>query len=135
MDFPPLLPVTTDRDTRGFFEAAAEGRLVYRACNSCGHALHPPTALCPYCHGSDTEWRAAKGAGTLHSWTTVRHAAYPAYETPYTLVLVTLDDVPEVRLVGRLQGEPDLEPNMKMEVWFEKLGDGVVLPQWRPASG
>ena len=133
MEFPPLVPNTTDRDTRGFFDAAASDRLVYRACNGCGHALHPPTAHCPYCHGSDTAWREAKGTGRLHSWTTVWHAAYPAFKTPYTLVLVELDEAPEVRLVGRIDGEPTLSPGMRMIVWFETLDGGAVLPQWRPA--
>ena len=133
-EFPSLLPITTDRDTRGFFEAAAEGRLVYRACNDCGHTWHPPTAYCPNCHGSDTAWREAKGTGKLHSWTTVRHAAYPAFKTPYTLVVVALDDTLAVRLVGRMEGEPDLAAGMTMEVWFEKLESGAVLPQWRPAA-
>ena len=40
-----ILPYAQDRDTAGFFEAAAEGRLVYRACNDCDHALHPPQAI------------------------------------------------------------------------------------------
>lgn len=128
-----LLPITTDRDTAGFFTAAAEGRLAYRACNDCGAALHPPTADCPHCGGSNTSWHEAQGTGALHSWTTIHQSVHPGYPAPYTLVLVTLDDRPEVRLIGRIDGEPPLSPGMKMRVWFETLADGVVLPQWRPA--
>ena len=85
-----LIPNTTDRDTGGFFAAAAEGRLVYRACDDCGDALHPPTACCPHC-GGKTSWHDAKGTATLHSWTTVHQSVHPDYKAPYTLVLVTLD--------------------------------------------
>ena len=127
-----LIPNTSDRDTAGFFAAAAEGRLVYRACDQCGDALHPPAAYCPHC-GGKTSWRDAKGSGTLHSWTTVHQSVHPDYKAPYTLVLVTLDDTPEVRLIGRIDGEPDFTPGMAMQVWFETIADGVVLPQWRPA--
>jgi uncharacterized OB-fold protein len=42
-----ILPYDHDRDTAGFFEPPREGRLVYRACNDCDHALHPPTDHCP----------------------------------------------------------------------------------------
>ena len=129
-----LLPYVDDRETAGFFEAAAEGRLVYRACNDCQHALHPPTDHCPHCGGWNTAWRDAGGRGRLHSWTTVTHQIHPDFPAPYTLVVVELDDAPEVRLMGRLDGAPELAPEMPMEVWFERLGEGPVLPQWRPAK-
>src|SRR5882757_9202218 len=103
-----MIPNTQDHDTAGFFAAAAEGRLVYRACGDCGRGLHPPTAHCPFCGGWNTGWRDAKGTGTLHSWTTVHQSVHPAYPAPYTLVLVALDDTPDVRLMGRIDGEPEL---------------------------
>ncbi len=134
MGVPSLLPYVDDRETAGFFQAAAEGRLVYRKCDDCRHALHPPTDHCHHCGGWNTAWRDAKGTGRLHSWTTVAHQIHPDFPAPYTLVVVELDDAPEVRLMGRLDGEPQLLPDMPMQVWFERLGDGPVLPQWKPAS-
>ena len=130
----PLLPYTTDRETQGFFEAAAEDRLVYKACNDCNHALHPPSAHCPYCGGWNTAWRDASGRGKLHTWTTVTHQIHPGFPAPYTVVVVELDDAPEVRLMGRLDGEPELTAGMPMQVWFEHTPEGPTLPQWRPAS-
>jgi hypothetical protein len=129
-----LLPYAEDRETRGFFKAAAEGRLVFRACDDCQHALHPPSAHCPYCGGWNTGWREAKGTGTLHTWTTVVHQIHPGFPAPYTVVVVELDDAPEVRLLGRLDGEPELWPGMPMTAWFEHLPEGLSLPQWRTAT-
>ena len=134
MSAQPLLPNVVDRDTQGFFEAAAQGRLVYRACNDCGHAAHPPTAHCAYCGSWNTAWRDAKGTGRLHTWTVVTHQIHPGYPTPHTLVVVELDDTPEVRLMGRIDGEPDLAAGMPMRVWFETLRDGSALPQWKVAA-
>jgi len=134
MGVKPLLPYDTDRETAGFFEAAAEDRLVFRACNDCDHALHPPSAHCPYCGGWNTDWRQAKGTGKLHTWTTVTHQIHPGFPTPYTVVVVELDDAPEVRLLGHLDGAPDLEAGMPMQVWFDHIEDGPTLPQWRPAT-
>jgi hypothetical protein len=51
---------------------------------------------------------------------------------PYTVVLIQLDDMP-ARVVGYLPGVPDLEEGQPMQVWFETLDDGVVLPQWKRA--
>lgn len=129
-----VLPNVRDRETSGFFEAAAEGRLVYRACDDCQHALHPPTAHCPHCGGWNTAWRTAAGRGRLHAWTTVAHQIHPAFPAPYTVVVVELEETPEVRLMGHLEGAPELTPGQPMEVWFEKLAEDVTLPQWRPAS-
>ena len=129
-----ILPNVHDRETSGFFEAAAEGRLVYRACDDCDHALHPPTGHCPRCGGWNTAWRTSPGKGRLHAWTTVTHQLHPAYPTPYTLVVVELDDAPDVRLMGRLDGAPDLALDEPMTVWFERMNDDVTLPQWRRAG-
>jgi uncharacterized OB-fold protein len=130
-----MLPVTDDRDTGPFFAAAAEGRLIYAACEDCNHGIHPPTPYCPHCGGARIAWRAASGTGTLHAFTTVMHQVHPDYPAPYTVVLVTLDDTPDVRLAGRLDGGPALSLGQAMQVWFETVADGVVLAQWRPASG
>ena len=129
-----ILPIVQDRDTAGFFAAAAEGRLVYKACQDCDNAIHPPTDHCPKCGGWSTVWREASGRGRLYSWTTVMHQIHPDYPAPYTLVVVELEDAPQVRLVGRLDGEPELKEGQPMQVWFEKLDDGAVLPQWKPGA-
>jgi len=133
MQTPSILPYVHDRDTAGFFEAAAEGRLVYRACLDCGRGLHPPTDHCPYCGGWNTAWKAASGRGRLRSWTAVMHQIHPDYPAPYTLVVVEIEENPDVRLMGRLDGAPELQDGMPMQVWFEQLGqDGPTLPQWKP---
>jgi uncharacterized OB-fold protein len=130
-----IVPFTEDRETGEFFAAAAEERLVYRACNACDRGIHPPTEHCPHCGGWDTAWRQAKGTGRLHSWSVVTHQVHPAFPTPYTLVVVALDDAPDVRLMGRLDGAPRLSEGLPMQVWFETLAPGVVVPQWRVDQG
>lgn len=128
-------PITFDRDTAGFFEAAKEGRLVIRTCDDCGKAIHPPTAHCPFCQGWNTSWHASAGKATLHSWTVIAHSIHPAFPAPTTLVLVSVEDAPGVKLIGTLAGsDENLRPDQPMEVWFETLADGAVIPQWRPLS-
>ena len=121
-----------DADTRGFFEAAARRELAVNACASCGTVLHLPRPYCHHCGSFDTEWRPVRGRARLVSWTTVHQAFHPAFDVPYTVVLVELDDAPGVRLAGHLPGEPDLVDGMAMEVRFEAVDGDVVLPQWVP---
>jgi uncharacterized OB-fold protein len=126
-------PVDFDRDTGYFFQAAREGRLVFRACRSCGAGLHMPTQFCGRCGSRDTEWREAAGTGTLYSWTTVVQSAHPAYPAPYTIVQVALDEAPEVRYLGSIPGEVELCAGQPMRVVFDDRARVSGLPQWRPA--
>lgn len=125
-------PVTDDRDTGGFFAAAARGELVILRCAGCGRVLHLPRAYCAACATWQAAWRPVAGRGRLYSWTVADHAVHPAFPVPYTVVLVEVDDAPEARLVGYLPGVPELQAGQAMEAWFETLDDGTVLPQWRP---
>jgi hypothetical protein len=127
-----LLPVDDDRDTAGFFEAARRNQLAIRVCDGCGAVLHMPRAYCRTCGSWEGHWEPATGRGRVYSWTVVEHQVHPAFPVPYTVVLVQLDDMP-ARVVGYLPGVPDLEEGQPMQVWFETLDDGVVLPQWKRA--
>src|SRR5579864_4597 len=98
MEHRRLLPAR-DPDTRGFFEAAARGELVVNVCAECGAVLHLPRPYCHHCGSFTVDWRAVSGRGRLVSWTTVYQGFHPAFEIPYTVVLVELDDAPGARLV------------------------------------
>jgi uncharacterized OB-fold protein len=127
-----LRPVTDDRDTGGFWAGARRGELCLRQCRSCGSFLHLPRAYCRACKSWDTRWQPVSGRGRLYSYTVADHQVHAAFPVPYTIVLVELDDAPGVRLVGSLPGAPELVIGQAMEAWFEPIGGGVVLPQWRP---
>jgi uncharacterized OB-fold protein len=128
-----ILPVDDDPDTGGFWEAARRGELVVRVCAACGAVLHMPTAYCHGCRSWEGRWQRVSGWGRLYSWTVVRHQVHPQYPVPYTLVLVELDDHPGVRLISDVEGAPDLSEGQRMQVRFDSIGEGVVLPRWQPA--
>lgn len=134
-----LIPVDDDHDTGGFFEAARRGELALRRCNGCDALLHVPRMYCRHCGSWEGRWEIIDGAATLFSYSVVHHQVHPAYPTPYTVVLVELDALPEANLVGSIAGIPALEIGMAMEPWFDHVGDiddrQVLLPNWRPASG
>lgn len=129
----PVLPVVDDVDTGEFFAAAARGELAVRSCAGCGRDLHLPRECCPHCGELSRTWRTVAPSGSVYSWTVVEHQVHPAHPTPYTVVLVELDDAPGVRLLGHLDGRPALSIGAPMVVDFREV-DGVALPQWRIAA-
>lgn len=127
----PVLPVVDDVDTGEFFAAAARGELAIRHCEGCGTDLHLPRESCPHCGLLSRTWRTVEPRGTLYSWTVVEHQVHPAHPTPYTAVLVELDDAPGVRLLGHLDGRPRLRIGQAMQAEMQEVA-GVPLPRWRP---
>lgn len=128
-----VLPLTTDHDTAAFWAAARDERLVVKYCEHCDQPVHLPRGICPECRRPTDIWREATGRGRLYSWTVVEHQVHPGHPTPYTSVLVELEDYPSVRLLGAIDGRHALEVGQPMAVLFEHLDD-VTIPQWRPAS-
>ncbi len=76
--------------------------------------------------------------GTVHSYTVVHYAANRALAdaVPYTVVLVSLDDAPHLRVVGNIDGPVHIGMAV-VPYWEERTADDgtvVLLPQWRAAS-
>lgn len=80
-----IAPPVPDVETKPFWEAAAEGRLLIKRCNSCGNAHYYPRTICPFCFSTDTQWQDASGEGVIYSFSIMRRAA-----PPYCIAYVTL---------------------------------------------
>jgi uncharacterized OB-fold protein len=80
-----IAPPVPDVETKPFWEAAAEGRLLIKRCNSCGSAHYYPRSICPFCFSTDTQWQDASGEGVIYSFSIMRRAALP-----YCIAYVTL---------------------------------------------
>ena len=74
-------------ETKEFWDAAAQGKLLIKRCTACAAVHYYPRALCPFCDSDATEWQAASGAGTIYSYSVMRRA-----EVPYAIAYVTLDE-------------------------------------------
>lgn len=129
-----ILPVVDDVETEGYWSAAADGRLVVKACLDCDSWLHLPREYCSRCGSWNSGWRDVGTGGTIYTWTTVYHQIHHSFPVPYTIVLVELDDAPGVRLLGNVAGAPKITPGMALVVHFEDRS-GVAVPQWAPRDG
>lgn len=79
---PPINP-----ETKAFWDAAAEGRLLLKKCLVCGQIHYYPRALCPYCFSERTEWLPASGRGSVYAYSVMRRAP-----VPYAIAYVTLEE-------------------------------------------
>ena len=122
-------------ETREFWEATAQGRLLLKRCLDCGSVIWYPRALCPECGSLRTEWFEAAGRGRVYSYT-VNHRGQGAYAgaAPYVLAYVELDEGPRVMTNLVEAGEDELAVGLPVEVTFHDTGEGSALPRFRPAN-
>ncbi len=84
-----LVAPTVYPETKTFWDAAGEGRLLVKQCDDCGEHHHYPRAACPFCGSERLQWRQASGKGTIYSFSVMRRA-----EVPYIIAYVTLAEGP-----------------------------------------
>jgi uncharacterized protein len=118
--------------TRPFWDGCNEGRLLYQRCQTCGHIVFEPAALCRWCTGRDLVWEQSNGRGTLYSWTVAHRPQTDAFTLPYAPVIVNLDEGFQM-LSNIIECDTsDLDVGMRVRVDFRQVGS-VTLPYFRPA--
>jgi uncharacterized OB-fold protein len=133
--FPDAMPTpaVTD-DTRPFFDAALEHRLVMQRCASCATFRHPPRPLCPRCGSFDVEWIELAGTGTLFTYSTVHLPFHPALRdtVPYVVAVVTLDGTGGTRMASNLVDAPidQLRAGLAVECVWEDMSPTLTLPRF-----
>jgi uncharacterized OB-fold protein len=97
-----FVPPAIDEDSRAWWQAVSERRLLLPRCGGCGLTWFPPAPGCPRCGGAGISLREASGRGRIYSWVVVERALDPVFarDVPYTIVAVDLDE--GARMVGRL---------------------------------
>jgi uncharacterized OB-fold protein len=107
-----------------YFNAASEGKLLVKQCGDCGEYHHYPRALCPFCFSDKTEWKEAKGSGTIYSYTITRTSG----PVPYALAYVTLDEGPTM-LTNIVDCDLDtIRCGQRVKVAFKPSEDGPSVP-------
>jgi len=94
----------------------------------------PPRPMCPRCQSFESEHVRVSGRGTVFSYVIAHPPLLAAFmdRAPLPIVLVELDEDPQLRLVGNLDGDVSaLRIGARVEVVFEAAAPDVTLPQWR----
>jgi uncharacterized OB-fold protein len=125
------LPVP-DGDTKPYWDAAREHRLVIQHCADCGLAVFYPRAICPYCGSDRLHWVDASGRGTVYSYTIVHRAPVGFTDAvPYVVALIDLEE--GVRLMSNVVDctPSDVQIGERVEVVFEDVTPEISLPKFR----
>jgi len=137
--FPDEMPMpAANAETAGWWEAAAEHRLVVQRCDDCGRTRHPPGPVCPACRSLAAGWAELPGTGSVFTFTVVRQAFLPALagQLPYVVVAVDLDEAGGARIVSNLVDvdASDVEIAMRVQVVWEDMGPQLAVPRFVPAA-
>lgn len=117
-------------EARPFWEAAARGELLGKACEDCGELHWYPRAVCPFCGSPRTVWRPLSGRGTVYACSTLRRA-----DPPYTVAYVQLDEGP--MLLTNLVDMPEsaMRIGAAVRVVFRPADEGRLAPKFTAADG
>lgn len=123
-------------DMAEFFEGARRGILMVQKCDQCGALRFPAHELCSKCLSSRASWVPVSGRGEIFSFNIMHQVYHPAFaaEVPYAVVVVKLEE--GLKFISNLLGvKPhEIRIGLPVEVTFERAGDGVMVPQFRPRT-
>lgn len=125
------LPFPT-QDTKEYWEGCKHHQLLIQRCRNCDAFRFYPRPMCPNCNSMDSEWAEAKGKGKVYSWTVAVQQFHPAFEVPYIVAIVELEE--GVRIITNiLECQPaELYVGMPVVVVFEDVTEEITLPKFKP---
>jgi hypothetical protein len=127
------LPQIED-DTRPWWDAAREEKLLVRRCGGCGRTHLYPRPFCPACWSQDVSWEQASGRATLYTYSIVRVNDLPPFgsRVPYVAAIVDLAEGPRLE-TNVVDADPDtLTIGMPLQVTFRHEPE-LSVPLFRPA--
>ena len=89
-----LVPLDrSGRPLTGEFWAHVDRKeLVRPFCEACRRSFFVPQVVCGRCQSEDWSYRPSAGQGVVYSYTVVHRAPTPAFEPPYVLAVVDVDE-------------------------------------------
>lgn len=133
----PSKPIPQPDDaSRPFFDGAQRGALMIERCTACGAYLAPGSRACTECLSEALEWVAASGRATLFTFAIMHQRYHPGFADalPYNIAVVELAEGPRLNTTIVGVANDALRVGMPLAVTFEGLGEGIVLPKFRPVA-
>lgn len=129
------LPVPTQA-TQPFWDAAAQGKLIFQRCGVCHQLQSPPRLFCRHCMAENLQWETSTGLGSIYTFTVNHRAANPhmADKLPYVVAVVQLDE--GFRMMANIVNAPPQAVRVgdRVQVRFLALSDSISLPQFEPLA-
>jgi uncharacterized OB-fold protein len=131
----PPLPVA-DEISKPYWAGVQDRKLLVQRCAKCERLQFPPDAVCASCSSGDLVFEEMSGRGTVFSFSeTVSGARHPYFQSisPYLVGMVQLDEQEGLIFPSNFPGSKysDLAIGAPVEVEFQEVVDGVLIPQFR----
>jgi uncharacterized OB-fold protein len=127
---------SVEGETRPYWEAAKQGRLLIKKCNACGEVHHYPRPFCPSCWSEDVEWQEVSGRGTLYTYSTIFRNDLEPFSAwgAYVAAVVELDEGPRL-MTNIVDAAPEtLRVGMPVKVRYRDLTDEWAAPVFSPVT-
>lgn len=114
--------------SRPFWDACNRRVLKVQRCEACGTHVFIPQVFCSRCLGTDLVWVESRGEGAVVSYTVIWRAQTPAFDAPYVVAIVQLDEGYEM-LTNIVDLEPtDVSIGARVRIKFVEITSDATLP-------
>ena len=122
-------------ETRPFWDACREHRLVIQRCRNCGKYQTYYRAFCCHCWSRDVDDETVDGTGIVWAYTVAYQNKTPGWEdfVPYVLAAVELKE--GVKLMTNILNVPpeEVRIGMPVKVTFVDATGEISIPYFEPA--
>ena len=123
---PPLTELTAP-----YWQGCRESELRLQRCADCDQHQFYPRTICSHCGSAELSWDTVSGRGMVASFTIVRRAISNAYEAPYVVAFIRLEEGP-VMMSTIVGTEPEqVSIGAPVTVDFESWSEDIVMPVFR----
>ena len=117
--------------TEPYWESCRQGVLTIQQCEDCEFYQYYPRIICSHCGGQGLVWSEVSGRGQIKSFTIVRRGVSRAYDAPYVLVLINLDEGP-CMMSSLVDCEPEaVLVGALVSVAFQSWGGDIEMPVFK----
>ncbi len=125
-----ILPKETELSTP-YWQGCRDGVLYMQSCDGCGLFQFYPRTICSHCGDKQLQWLPVSGRGRVLSFSVVRRGISPAYEAPYVVALIALEDGPTMMSGIQTQDPATVRVGARVEVVFESWDEEVAVPMFK----
>ena len=121
--------------SRPFWDACRHERLVVQRCSDCREFRFIPSEFCARCLGTEHTWVESAGRGRILTLTVVHRPPTPAFDAPYVVAVVRLDEGFDMltNIVGT--NPDDVRIGESVQVVFEVFTPEITLPFFSVVEG
>ena len=117
--------------TEPYWQACRQGELTMQQCEDCQAYQFYPRTICSHCGGRNLAWSAVIGRVHIKSFTIVRRGISRAYEAPYVLALINLEEGP-CMMSSLVDVDPDtIVVGARVTVAFEPWSTDIEMPVFK----